>query len=162
LRDQRRRHQVTAHDQLPCADFNRFVQRVFNLPSYSSPVIQRWLDFRKFSTMAASNEITTARGISPNHATRQSMRALTPTRFPVFFQVEHHVVFFGELQDFFQCGDALAREFAPEPRSGIQPPQIGGASCRATAPCPFVVAIYGRVVNGHEARIARKLQNPFR
>jgi len=85
LRDQRRRHQVTAHDQLPCAD-STALSSVFSIcPSYSSPVISVGSIFRKFSTMAASNESPRPAVSPPNHATRQSMRALRPTRFPVLF-----------------------------------------------------------------------------
>src|SRR2546430_13073153 len=109
-------------------------------------------------------------GIERNHhgprylsriAQRANQRVLSAPCAPRFyFQVKYHVIFFGELQDFFQCGDALSGEFAPEPRPGIQPPQIGKRHVVYRA-LSVRGAIHGGVVNGHEVRIARKLQIRF-
>jgi len=72
-------------------------------------------------------------------------------------QVKHHVVFPGKFQNLFQRGDAFSGKLAPEPRTGIQLAQVRERHVVHRA-LPVGGAIHRGVVNGHETRIARKLQ----
>ena len=76
------------------------------------------------------------------------------------FQVKDHVVFFGEIEDFIEGGNAFAGEFAAEPGTGIQAAQIGESHVVNGA---FSIggAIHGVIVNGHQARVASQLQIGF-
>src|SRR5580704_18563675 len=73
------------------------------------------------------------------------------------FEIKDDVVLFGEFEDFFERGDALAGELAAEPRTGIEAAQLGQSEIVDSA---FAVrsAIAGVVMDGDEARVARELE----
>src|SRR5579864_9260490 len=76
------------------------------------------------------------------------------------FQVENHVVFFRELENFLERRYTLPGELAAEPRAGIQATQVRQGKV-VHGPLAIGGAVDGGVVNGDKTGVAGELQIGF-
>src|ERR1700687_5878188 len=126
-------------------------------PSYNTPVISVGSTLRSDSRIATSNEITTVRGISPDSRSAP-IKACSPPPGAARFQlqIEHDIMFLGKFDNFLQRGNALAGKFAAEPGASVEATQLREREVMHGA-APAGGSVHGGIVDGHEARVARKL-----
>ena len=95
---------------------------------------------------------------APRFSQRADQRMMhAPGRFVFQFEIKNHVVLGGEFDDFFQRGHALPHELSVEPQSCVE---LANLRQRKIFNQPFPVggALQSRIVNRHEARVARQVQ----
>ena len=124
-------YQVAADGQLACADLERLVEGFFNVA-----VVEQSGHHGRFNFSDVGQNC----GVEGNNDGSRDFPRLpqgadecvfaAPGAAGLHFQVKDHVVFFGEVEDFIEGGDAFAGEFAAEPGTGVQAQQQLGAFLR--------------------------------
>ena len=158
LLDHRRRHQVTAHHNLPRAHIQRGFQWICELPVIQNTGHQRRLDLAQ----ARQNRRVKRNHHHARHFSRLPQRAdqrmlAAPGAAGFQLQIKYDVVFFRELQNFFESRDALSGIFAAEPRAGVETAQHRK---RLIVHLALAVggAVHGVIMDGHKPRVAGELQ----
>ena len=150
-----RRNQVAANGKLPRADFQGFLAGVFDL------AIEQQAEHEGRVNVSQAGENDGVEGNNhhardfPGFAKSADQGVLAAPEAAGFqLQVEDHIVFLGEYEDFFKGRNALPDEFAGKPGPRIEAPDFRERHM-LNRTVTAGGTIHGRVMNGDKMRVAR-------
>ena len=153
--------EVAADCQLAGADFYGALDGIFELAFEEEAGHQCWLDFaERFENRGVEGNYDGAGDFTGTAKSPDQGVFAAPGAGRFQFQIEDDVMFFGELENFFERGDALAGKFAAEPGAGVEAAEFGQGEIVNFA---FAVcgAVDGVVMDGDEAGVAGELEIGF-
>lgn len=147
--------EIAANGQLTSADLGGAVERIVDFAVIQKAGHEGGVDLAKGGENGGikrdDHDARDFRGIA-KAADQSVFSAPEAVRFQL--EIENDVVLFGEFEDFGECGDTFADEFAGEPRTGIE-----AADFRKGEALNFALAaggaVNGFIVNGDEVGVAR-------
>ena len=158
LVEQVRGHQVAANGQLPRPNFHGFLAGILDLAIEQQTDHERGVDVSQAGENDGIEGNNHHSGDFPGFAKGADQGVFaTPESIGLQFQVEDHIVFLGEDEDFFEGRYALSNKLAGKPGARIEAPDFRERHM-LNRPVTAGGTINGVVVDCDKMRVARQLQ----
>lgn len=151
-------HQVAAHGKLPRPNFHGLLVGVLDLAIEQQADHEGGVNVSQVEENDGIEGNYHHAGNFPGFAQRADQRVFpAPESAGLQLQVEDHIVFLGEYEDFFERGYAFSDEFAGKPGPRIEAPDFRERHMlnRAVSPGGTINRL---VMDGDQMRVTRQLQ----